>query len=162
MQIAAAYGATVVATSSSDSKLAIAEKLGAKHLINYRKTPDWSAEVLKVTNGAGVDIVLDVVGAGSIEQTVKATRHGGAIVVTGRLSDDPSQKVDIINPLLFGAKTISGLLVGQENEAEETAAFFEKYQVHPHIAMVFEFEEADKALEAMRTLSEPGKIVVSV
>ena len=44
------------------------KSLGAKHLINYRKTPDWGVEVMKMTDGRGVDIVVDVVGAGSIEE----------------------------------------------------------------------------------------------
>lgn len=60
LQFAVASGATVIATSSSDEKLKIAKKLGAKHLINYRTTPDWDEEVLKITNGRGVDHVLEV------------------------------------------------------------------------------------------------------
>lgn len=60
LQIAVASGATVIATSSSDAKLAVAQKLGAKHVINYSKTPDWEKEVLKITNGRGVDHVIEV------------------------------------------------------------------------------------------------------
>jgi len=82
----------------------VARQLGAKHLVNYRKTPDWSAEVLKATGGVGVDLVLDVVGAGSIEQTIKATRFGGAIVIMGLL-DQPNLKVNVIPDILFGGKT---------------------------------------------------------
>ena len=48
LQLAVASGATVIATSSSDEKLKIAAKLGAKHLINYRTTPDWDKEVKKI------------------------------------------------------------------------------------------------------------------
>ncbi|KAK3624300.1 hypothetical protein LTR56_021121 [Elasticomyces elasticus] len=163
IQLAAAAGAMVVATSSSDEKLEIAKKLGAKHLINYRKTPDWSAEVLKVTNGVGVDLVLDVVGADSIEQTIKATRFGGAIAILGLLSADPTKKVDIIQDLLFGAKTVRGQLgAGNRDMAVETSAFMQKHQIHPQIAQTFEFDEADKALEATRKLSAPGKIVVKI
>lgn len=60
LQFAVASGATVIATSSSDEKLRIATKLGARHVINYRTTPDWAAEVLKLTNGVGVDRVIEV------------------------------------------------------------------------------------------------------
>jgi NADPH:quinone reductase-like Zn-dependent oxidoreductase len=60
LQFAVASGATVIATSSDDEKLKIAAKLGAKHLINYKKTPNWDQEVLKFTNGLGVDRVLEV------------------------------------------------------------------------------------------------------
>ncbi|KAK3072659.1 hypothetical protein LTR53_006398 [Teratosphaeriaceae sp. CCFEE 6253] len=163
IQIASAAGATVIATSSSDDKLQIAKKLGATHLINYRKTPDWSAEVLKATNGLGVDLVADVVGADSIEQTIKATRFGGAIALLGLLSADPTRKVDIIQDLLFGAKTLRGQLgAGTRDQAIATSAFMEKHHLHPQIAQVFDFEQAKEALEATRKLSQPGKIVMRV
>ena len=50
LQIAVASGATVIATSSSDNKLAVAKKLGAKHVVNYKKTPDWEQEVLRIVS----------------------------------------------------------------------------------------------------------------
>ena len=60
LQFAVASGATVIATSSSDEKLVLAAKLGAKHVINYRKVPNWEEEVLKITNGRGVDHAIEV------------------------------------------------------------------------------------------------------
>lgn len=60
LQLAVASGATVIATSSSDAKLAIAKKLGATYTINYNTTPDWDKEVLKLTDGRGVDHILEV------------------------------------------------------------------------------------------------------
>jgi len=78
LQFAVASGATVIATSSSDEKLKIAASLGAKYLINYKKTPNWDEEVLNIvrikicvaelkihlflpqTNGVGVDHVIEV------------------------------------------------------------------------------------------------------
>ncbi|TKA76184.1 hypothetical protein B0A55_03084 [Friedmanniomyces simplex] len=141
-----------------------AKKLGAKHLINYRETPDWSAEVLKkATNGVGVDLVLDVVGADSIEQAVKSTRFRGVITLLGLLSEGPTMKVDIVQDLLFGAKLMRGQLgAGNKEIADESSAFLEKHQVHPQIAEVFELDQADKALEATRKLAKPGKIVMRV
>lgn len=95
-------GATVIATSSSDVKLKIAEKLGATHLINYKTTPEWADEVLRLTNGEGVDHVVEVGGAQTIEQSLKATRQGGVVSVVGILSE--TKKFDIVPALLFGAK----------------------------------------------------------
>ncbi|KAI6897904.1 hypothetical protein KC318_g6316 [Hortaea werneckii] len=163
IQIASAAGATVVATSSSDEKLAVAKSLGAKHLINYRNTPEWGSEVLKVTGDKGVDIVVDVVGAGSIEQSIKATRYGGAVVSVGILSEDPSMKVDIMSDVLFGAKTLQGQLgAGSRDHLAELVRFVEKHQLHPQIAQTFDFEEADKALQALVELAAPGKVVVRI
>ncbi|KAK6434214.1 hypothetical protein LTR95_009606 [Oleoguttula sp. CCFEE 5521] len=162
IQIAAAVGATVVATSSSDEKLEIAKKLGAKHLINYRKTPDWSAEVLKATNGEGVDMVVEVVGGAGLLDSVKAARFGGRISVIGILSGDDTP-VALTQPLLYGAKTLQACFgAGSKEMAIELSTFAEKHQLHPPIAQVFEFEEADKAMEALRTLSGVGKIVIRV
>ena len=83
LQLAVASGATVIATSSSDKKLEIAKKLGATHVINYKKTPDWDQEVLKLTNGRGVDHVIEVGGPGTIIKSVNATRIGGQIHIIG-------------------------------------------------------------------------------
>ncbi|KXT09365.1 hypothetical protein AC579_3827 [Pseudocercospora musae] len=162
IQIAAATGATVIATSSSDDKLQVAKKLGAKHLINYRKTPNWGNEVLKVTNGKGVDIVADVVGAASIEQAIRATRQAGLIRLLGMLGNS-DEAVGITNSLLFGAKTLQPVLgAGSRELSQELADFLCEHQIHPPIAATFEFEQADKALEALKTLSVPGKIVVKI
>ncbi len=83
LQLAVASGATVIATSSSDKKLDIAKKLGAKHLINYKTTPNWEEEVLKITNGRGVDHVLEVGGLGTIVKSAKAMAYGGNLAVIG-------------------------------------------------------------------------------
>ena len=83
LQLAVASGATVIATSSSDRKLEAAKKLGAKHLINYKTTPNWEEKVLRITNGRGVDHILEVGGPGTIIKSVKAARYGGNVAVIG-------------------------------------------------------------------------------
>ena len=83
LQLAVASGATVIATSSSSAKLAKAKELGATHLINYIEKPDWDQEVLKLTNGRGVDHVIEVGGPGTIIKSVNATRIGGQIHIIG-------------------------------------------------------------------------------
>ena len=96
-------GARVIATSSSDEKLEIAKRLGAAEVINYMKTPDWEKEVLAMTDQRGVDVVVDVGGAQTVEQSLKATRQGGTVVMVGLLT--PSAPSDLVPLLLFGAKT---------------------------------------------------------
>ena len=83
LQLAVASGATVIATSSSDRKLEVAKKLGATHVINYKTTPDWDKEVLKLTGGRGVDHVVEVGGPGTILKSLNALRYGGSINVIG-------------------------------------------------------------------------------
>lgn len=86
LQFAVASGATVIATSSSNAKLQIAKRLGAKHLINYNDTPEWDTEVMNLTEGRGVDHILEVGGPGTLEKSMKAVRFGGSIHLIGFLA----------------------------------------------------------------------------
>ena len=86
LQFAVASGATVIATSSSDKKLALAKTLGAKHLINYKTTPDWHEEVLKITGGDGADHIIEVGGPATLLKSVQCVRHGGSINMIGYLA----------------------------------------------------------------------------
>jgi NADPH:quinone reductase-like Zn-dependent oxidoreductase len=111
LQQAVASGATVIATSSSDSKLAIAKKLGAKHLINYNTTPDWDTEVLKITNSRGADHVIEVGGAGTLQKSLNAIRTTGWIHIIGVLAQT-DKPTDIIWPSISKAACIRGILIG--------------------------------------------------
>jgi len=77
VKFAAALGARVIETSSTDEKLQIAKQLGASDLINYSTPPDWAGEVLRLTDGRGADLVCDVAGSGTVEQTVRSLKQGG-------------------------------------------------------------------------------------
>jgi NADPH:quinone reductase-like Zn-dependent oxidoreductase len=105
---AAALGARVIATSSTDENLQIAKKLGASELINYKTTPDWAEEVLRLTHGKGVDLVCDVGGSGTLEQSVKALRQGGTACLVGFLT--APKPVDILMSLITEAKTCKILI----------------------------------------------------
>ncbi|KAK4496579.1 hypothetical protein PRZ48_012559 [Zasmidium cellare] len=159
--LAAAAGATVISTSSSDEKLQTAKSLAATHLINYTKHPDWSTRVLSATSGKGVDLVLDVVGAESVTQTIKSTAHGGTISLVGILSRDTQMPVNIMTDILFKSLILRGQIgTGSRQMAQELCAFVEEHDLNPPIAKVFEFEEAREAVEALTRLGRPGKIVV--
>jgi len=103
-QIAAAAGATVIATSSADEKLKLARKLGATHTINYRKTPDWSSKALELTGGVGADLVVEVVGGGGLADSINSLRYGGRVGLVGIL-DKEDKPIAPTKPLLFGNKT---------------------------------------------------------
>lgn len=78
LQFARAAGAMVISTSSSDEKLERLKALGADHVVNYRTEPEWGKAVLKLTDGRGVDHVVEVGGVGTLDQSVVACRPGGA------------------------------------------------------------------------------------
>ncbi|TKA79325.1 hypothetical protein B0A55_03460 [Friedmanniomyces simplex] len=162
IMFAKAAGMKVIATSSTDEKLEVARKLGADATINYRKTPDWGQEARRLTDGKGVDLVVDVVGGESLLQAMKATRFGGGIAILGLLVDQLTVEINT-SDIIGGALTIFGQAgAGSKEVSDELSAFIEKHQLRPQIAQVFEWEEADKALKAMGSLSAPGKIVVKV
>lgn len=139
----------------------MAKELGATHLINYRVNANWASEVLRVTNGKGVDITVDVVGAESLGQTLKSTAFGGIACLVGVLGEEGNHPVDIAADVLFGAKTITGQLgAGSREVAEELVALMERHRLRPSIAGQFAFEEATDALHALKTLNGVGKIVM--
>ena len=86
LQLAKAAGATVLLASSSDEKLERARQLGADHLVNYRKQPEWAERVLEITAGRGVDLAVEVGGPGTLARSIKATRIGGHIALIGMLT----------------------------------------------------------------------------
>lgn len=97
-------GATVIATSSSTEKLELAKSLGATHVINYQTTPDWDQEVLKLTDGKGVDHVIEIGGAETLMKSLNATRVGGLITLLGILTPNAPIPEKFIPAVLFGAK----------------------------------------------------------
>ena len=86
LQLAKAMGATVIVTSSSDAKLDRARSLGADHGINYRSVPEWGEAVRKITDGQGVDHVLELGGPGTLAQSIVAARTGAHISLIGTLT----------------------------------------------------------------------------
>ncbi|KAF2732839.1 NAD(P)-binding protein [Polyplosphaeria fusca] len=160
IQLAAAAGATVIATSSSDEKLQQAKALGATHLINYKTTPAWDDEVLRVTGGRGVDVVVEVAGSSTIAQSLRASRRGGLVAVVGFLSESKEQ--DLVIPIIMGGYTVYGVFMYTKVHTEAMTKMFEEKRLKPVIAKVFEWEDAGKAFEMLSRQSAVGKIVIKV
>lgn len=159
LQFAKMHGAKVIVTSSSDEKLARAKTLGADETINYRTTPEWAKAALELTGGAGVDHVVEVGGAGTLNQSLEAAKVGGRILVIGVLSGFSQQ---IAMPTLFGKNLrMIGLSVGSREMFEQMASAIEKHAMKPVIDRVFPFEEAPAALRLMQGASHFGKICIS-
>jgi NADPH:quinone reductase-like Zn-dependent oxidoreductase len=83
LQFAHAAGLRTLITSSSDEKLARAKALGANHLVNYRQDAEWSKAVRAATGGVGADLIIEVGGGGTIEQSMRAIRIGGHVAIVG-------------------------------------------------------------------------------
>lgn len=162
-QLASAIGATVIATSSSDAKLAEARSMGATHTINYRTNPDWSTEVLRLTNGKGVDLVVEVAGASTIEQSLKATRQAGVVALVGFLSDPKTTDLNnLIMPTILGGKTVYGVFMFNKQMTEAMVKLITEKKVKPKIGGVFEWKDANNALIALGKQDSVGKIIIRV
>jgi NADPH:quinone reductase-like Zn-dependent oxidoreductase len=104
LKLARAAGLRVILTSSSDEKL---DKMKIKYsrppilTINYSKTPNWDEEVMRLTDGIGVDIVVENGGTGSVVKSLKCTRRGGVVSQVGYLSkQDPNDLRELMPTLI--------------------------------------------------------------
>ena len=160
LQFAKAHGATTILTSSSDDKLARARPLGADHTINYRSTPDWDAEVLRLTNGRGVDHVVEVGGPGTLPRSLNAVRQGGHVYLIGVLSA-PGEGVNVM-PVLQKSIHLDGVYVGNTAMFTRMNAAITANKIKPVIDQTFHLAEARKAFEQMQNGSHFGKIVLNL
>lgn len=157
-QIAYALGSKVIISTSKDEKGEQAKALGATHFINYLETPDWEQEVLRLTDGDGVDEVIELV-AGDITKSAQAIKFGGTIAIVGFL-DRPQLSVNVFS--LFGKQAkIEALSIGHRKSFEEMNTFFEQYQIKPVIDHIYEFDEAKEAFQHLAK-GPFGKIVIKI
>ena len=157
VQLAKQHGARVIATSSSDEKIARVRELGADDTINYKKTPDWDKEVFRLTGRVGVDHVVEVGGAGTLPKSLNAVRMGGSISVIGVLAGgsglDPAR-------VLMKSLRLQGIFVGSRRMFEDMNRAIALNGLKPVIGRTFPFEKAREALEYMESGSHFGKIVL--
>lgn len=160
LQFAKLHGARVIITSSSDEKLERARALGADETINYKTTTDWEREVFRLTNKRGVDHVIELGGAGTLQKSLDAVRYGGRISLIGVLTGFEGQ----VNPWPIIARSLSvqGIYVGNREHMEAMLRAIELSRLQPVIDRVFPFANARAAFEHMAAGAHFGKIVVSV
>ena len=159
LQFARMFGARVIATSGSQAKAERAKKMGAQAVIDYRAVPDWDHEVMKLTGGRGVDITVEVGGAGTLPRSFMATRIAGRIAVIGLLTGAGAQ-VDPM-PILRRNLRVQGLYVGNRQMFEAMNRAIEADGLKPVIDKVFPFAEAKDAYRHMKSQNHFGKIVIS-
>ena len=158
LQFALLAGARVIATSSSDEKLERVLQLGASDGINYKQTPDWGKKVRELTAGGGVDYVVEVGGAGTLSESLRAVRYGGQISLIGVLTGG-SAEINTASILMKNVK-VQGIYVGSREMFEAMNCAIALHKLHPVCDRVFPFHEAPKALKYMETGSHFGKICI--
>jgi len=158
LQFAQALGAKVIATSSSDEKLERVRQLGASETINYKQTPDWGKQVIELTDGVGVDHVIEVGGAGTLNQSLRAVRHGGQISLIGVLTGG-SGEITTASILMKNVR-VQGIYVGSRQMFENMNRAIAFNKIQPVCDRVFEFHQAPAALKYMESGAHFGKICI--
>jgi NADPH:quinone reductase-like Zn-dependent oxidoreductase len=158
LQFAAALGARAIVLSSSNEKLEKARALGASILINYRETPEWDTAVMDATNGVGASHILELGGPATYDRSVRAVASSGKIVQIGVLSGFAP------TPNLARLQTenadIIGVTVGSVEHFQAMNTFLTIHALRPIIDRIFAFDEAQAALDFVRSGTHFGKIVI--
>ncbi|KAF9002336.1 hypothetical protein BDQ17DRAFT_1400061 [Cyathus striatus] len=165
LQFAVASGAIVIATSSSDDKLELATKLGAKHVVNYKKTPNWDEEVKRITKGRSVNYIVEVGGNGTLSRSINAIRVGGSIPLLGALSTDEESSVNfIISKVVTKAIVVRGIYIGSVAQFRDMNRLMiaNPEVTRPVINRVFSFEQAAQAFAYLESQKHLGKVVINV
>ena len=158
LQFAKVLGARVIATTSSAHKEERLRELGADEVVNYATTPDWHLAVRELTDGRGVDRVVDV--AGDVSRSLKSVAVNGHVALVGFVSGN---RPPIDPTLLFGAvATVRAVSVGSRSQFEDTNRVIAQHRLQRVIDRVFEFDDAVDAYRYYESATAFGKVVISV
>jgi NADPH:quinone reductase-like Zn-dependent oxidoreductase len=160
LQFAKHAGASVIATSSSDEKLARARALGADHGVNYHDTPDWPAAARALTGGRGADHIVEVGGAGTLARSLAALRPGGHLALVGQLSGAMAAREQALDDPR--GLRIDPVFVGSARHLADLSAFVARERIEPVIDRVFAFEEVAAAYRYLQRGAHFGKVVIAV
>jgi NADPH:quinone reductase-like Zn-dependent oxidoreductase len=160
LQIAKLLGARVIATSSRDEKLARVREMGADETINYREVPDWGTRAKELTGGVGVDHVVEVGGAGTLQQSLQSVRFGGTISLIGNLAGTKSEL--LLTHVFMQRIRVQGILVGDRESFEAMNRAIALHGMRPVVDRVFPLDEARAAFAHMGAGEHLGKIVIRV
>lgn len=158
LQFALLAGAKVIATSSSDDKLERVRKMGAAETINYQQIPEWGQRVGELTDGKGVDYVVEVGGAGTLSESLRAVRHGGQISLIGVLSGGKGEVATA--SILMKNVCVQGIYVGSRGMFMAMNSAIALHKLRPVVDRVYPFHEVPEALKYMESGSHFGKICI--
>lgn len=158
LQFARMAGVHVIVLSGNDDKLELVRRLGADEAINYKQTPDWDKEVLKLTDGRGVDIVIEIGGSSTLARSINAIRKGGQINLIG-VSTGMTTEL-FIPSILVKQIRMQGIYVGSRLMFEQMNRAIAQHELKPVIDRVFPFEEAPEAFRYLEQRGHAGKICI--
>jgi NADPH:quinone reductase-like Zn-dependent oxidoreductase len=160
IQFAKMCGARVIATSSSDAKIERLKQLGADFTLNYKASPDWGKQAREWT-GHGVDLVVEVGGVGTLNESIRATRIGGTIAFIGVLAGPPTS--DSRLPLMvMQQQRLQGVTVGSVEDLKAMAEAIAVHRMKPVIDKAFSFDQVKQAFAHMESGAHFGKVAIEI
>jgi NADPH:quinone reductase-like Zn-dependent oxidoreductase len=160
LQFAKAAGARVIATSSNEEKLERLKRLGADGVINYKAVPDWGGKARDLTDGRGVDQVIEVGGPATLAQSIAACRTGGHIALVGVLTGFAAE---VSIPALFSNQIrISGISIGSRADQEDMIRAIEVNRLKPVIDSSFPLQDIAAAFRHYEAQKHFGKVCLEV
>ena len=160
LQLAKAAGARVIITSSSDDKLKHAKELGADDVINYKTTPKWHEEVMKLTGGEGADHIVEVGGSGTLPLSYQSVARGGEIALIGVLTQPQGDLSP--HPMMLKGATLRGIFVGPRELLVRLCRAVAVNKIHPVVDSVFAFDKALDAYKYLQSGKHFGKVVIKI
>jgi NADPH:quinone reductase-like Zn-dependent oxidoreductase len=161
LQIARMCGARVVITSSSDDKLARAKEMGAEHGVNYTREPSWGKVVRAWRDGVGVDHVLELGGAGTLDQSLRAVRTGGHVSLIGVLAGVKTPLV--LTRVLMHHLRVQGIMVGARSDLEGVCRAYAAHpEMRPVVDRTFGLSQVPEAFQYLASARHMGKVVVDL
>jgi NADPH:quinone reductase-like Zn-dependent oxidoreductase len=160
LQLARAAGARVIVTSSSAAKRERALAMGADHVIDYKTEAQWGEAARAFTGGRGADVVIEVGGPGTFDQSVVALRYGGTMSLLGVLTGTKGE----VNTygIFHKGLHIAGIYVGSVAMFESLVRALEASKIDPVIDRTFGFAEARAAYEYLASGAHFGKVVIRI
>jgi NADPH:quinone reductase-like Zn-dependent oxidoreductase len=160
LQFAKAAGARVIATSSSEEKLEKLKRLGADNVINYKAVPDWGQKAKDLTDGRGVDHVIEVGGPATLSQSITACRTGGHIALIGLLTGFTGE---VSIPALFSNQIrVSGISIGSKADQEDMIRAITVNRMKPIIDRRFPIQEIGDAFKYYESQMHFGKVCLEL
>ncbi|HET8711738.1 MAG TPA: NAD(P)-dependent alcohol dehydrogenase [Spongiibacteraceae bacterium] len=157
LQFAKLFGARVIMTSSSPERCARLKALGADETIDYNAYPEWNKVVRELTKGQGVDLTVEVGGAGTVDRSVASTSRGGRIALVGLLTGWPNT----VSSMFSAGVHISPIAVGSRDDFDLMNRAIAFHKLKPVIDSRFAFEQLPEALRYLQSGRHFGKIVIN-
>ena len=160
IQFAKMCGARVIATSSSDAKIERLKQLGPDFTLNYKETPDWGKKAREWSRH-GVDLVVEVGGVGTLNESIRASKIGGTIAFIGVLAGPP--KSDSRLPLMvMQQQRLQGVTVGSVEDLQAMADAITASRMKPVIDKTFSFDQVKQAFAHMESGAHFGKVAIEI